>query len=180
MRASTNTSRRNSAGLRSSRFIALLAIIACWLTVTATPAGAHAEIIASAPDANAVVSDLSEIAGQFILVEEATLTLFDPNGEEVPPTSETVMDQLTARRTFQPPELPGRYEVRWQALGIDGDLADGRFFVTLDPDADDGTTGDLSGSQTAVGLLITSLIAAVFFLFLIRRGRVRSSARTEP
>lgn len=164
--------------------------VALWLVVLvvvagAAPAGAHAVLLGSDPQADAV---LAEPPTQIVLrfsegVEAASdaVTLLDPSGDEVSDVRSTSGDDSV---TASLPELDrtGSYTVSWSVVSADGHPVRGAFLFhiqqrTLDEPADSAvaSTPPLATALRAGGavLAIGGLVWVLASWFLARRHRAR-------
>jgi copper transport protein len=167
------------------RLAVALGLVLLVVVVGATPAGAHAVLIASDPQADAV---LAEPPSQVVLrfnegVEAASdaVTLLDPSGDEVPGVRSVSGD---ASVTASLPELDrtGSYTVSWSVVSSDGHPVRGAYLFhirerTLDEPADTAiaTTPPLATALRAAGavLAIGGLVWVLASWFLAQRRRSR-------
>lgn len=148
------------------------------LTGTAT---AHSTLIASCPGAGEVVSELTDIDLTFGSPLDATeeqppmISLSTADGVtdlDIGPTAQTDVAKLSAS-VPTPPSERGVYIVKYQVLSFDGDLNDGGYQFTFDPDAssatncetgDDGDGGSGAGGWILLGGGAAALLVVAYLL----------------
>lgn len=156
--------------------------LAVVLTLSWSPgAGAHSTLIGGCPGPGDIVNELTTIELLFgsEIVDDglAKLELTGDNGRvdlDVGPT--TFADELTLTADVLADLDPGRYIVRYMVTSIDGDLNDGGFEFTLDPDADQDAAGcaETADGGSGVGglvLLGVGVVAVVALGLLLRTPR---------
>lgn len=152
--------------------------------VTAAPSGAHSTLVGSCPGQEEVVSELTEIRLTFGSPLEApaerppTVALATLDGTDFDIGATELVDAVVLRAAVPEPPPPGQYVVRYEVLSVDGDLNDGGFLFTYDPDAGDATNcrDDSEGSGAGGWILLgggvvgVAVLAAILFV----RPRMRS------
>lgn len=176
---------------RIARLLLAVGIVALCVALAAAPAHAHTSLSASCPGANEVVSELEAIeltfASPIVSTPEQPPTIALATGDgrtdlDLGPTGQVEVNKLRADVRAAPAE-PGLYIVRYQVLSFDGDLNDGGFQFTFDPDASDATncrpaTTDDGGGSGAGGwiLLGGGAVALLVVAYLLRpRAEVEAS-----
>ncbi|HEX6210792.1 MAG TPA: copper resistance CopC family protein [Methylomirabilota bacterium] len=150
-------------------------LLAGGLTLLPTLALAHTELIASDPADGSTVSDAPDevvltFAGE--VDEEATFTVFDPDGDEV---GSGGLDLEVADRNVLRGQLEvatsGEYTVVWSVTGDDGHEVEGEVTFTYDPEnqptAPDTALPAGTGSPAA---LIGALLIVLAVTIPVRRA----------
>ncbi len=147
-------------------------------------AGAHSTLVSSCPGETDVVNQLDRIEltfGSDIVDDgQALVALAGDEGRtdiEIGPA--TFVDERTLAATVPPALEPGRYIIRYMVTSIDGDLSDGGFEFTFDPDAAQDAPGcgevDGDGGGATGWVLLGVGVVAVTGIGLLLRPR-RSTA----
>ena len=152
------------------------AILAVGLASLTGQAFAHVELRTANPTPNEVNGPPDRIELEFFTrlfsddpSESVKLALLDPDSEEIPlgPASITG-DRLFAHADVDAPGfewVSGTYQIRWAALGEDGDLVQNVFLFTVDPGLPptDSILPDDGGSANAaqLGLIIGAPLVLV-------------------
>jgi copper transport protein len=158
-------------------------VLACFLL--ASPAGAHAVLIASDPASDALVeAPPSEIVLRFNEGVESTaeaIRLLDPSGGQVDGIRSRA-DGVTVRAELPELDQDGSYTVTWSAVSADGHPIRGSYLFhlrerTLDApvDAVTGGTPPAATALRALGatLALGGLVVVFAASFLRRRPRAR-------
>lgn len=164
---------------------ALRAVLAGIFVAALLPTGAvsaHSSLVSSCPGRGDVVNQLDRIEltfGGAIVEDDATLVALAAVGGtadvEIGPV--TFVDDRTLEATVPAGLEPGRYIVRYMVTSIDGDLNDGGFEFTFDPEADQDAPGcedDREGDGGGSGgwlLLGVGAAAMLGLVFLLRPRR---------
>lgn len=116
------------------RRLAAFAILA-WAAITPLPSHAHAIVVETTPQVDAVMHDPIDIKLRFnsrIDRARSRLVLLDASGNEsaIAIDKNSPTDILTARITGI---QPGSYRLRWQVLALDGHITRGDIPFTVAP-----------------------------------------------
>lgn len=153
---------------------ALLATVVT-LAVTALlalPAGAHTAMLRASPDRDSTAGgSISFIDLEFLdPVTEASVTV-TYNGAPVAGLTTVTDGEVITFTLDQPLVQPGRYQVSYEMISVDGDFTTGGYFFTFDPAADQVERIEPSGSggfsTTTLALLGAGLIVVIGLLALL-------------
>ncbi len=143
---------------------ALVALVLAGLL--ALPADAHTAMLQGSPDRNAVVGgSIGVIDLEFLdSISNAAVTL-TYNGAPVAGQTTVTEGEIITFTLAQPLTQPGRYQVSYEMISLDGDFTTGGYFFTFDPAAaqpariEPGSADGLS-STTLGALAIGCAVAA--------------------
>jgi len=105
------------------------------LTVAATQAQAHAQLVASVPEANAKVSAPEEITLRFNEALEARVSSFElknADGDSLTVTLSAATDKMALVGVPEDSLSPGLYTINWTVAGADGHPMNGNFSFTVE------------------------------------------------
>lgn len=148
------------ARLRPRWLVAIVALLAGFVSVTATsgPANAHADVVLTSPEANTQVASPSVIAVGFIepiVLEYSSVTLLTyPEGSPVTLDAPTLDPTGTSLEARVPATLaPRMYQVVWHNLSVDGHESDGSFKFEV---TDNGTGPDVTTPSPEVTTVVVT------------------------
>ncbi|MEM9564193.1 MAG: copper resistance protein CopC [Actinomycetota bacterium] len=159
----------------------LAAVVAVTVAVLMTlPASAHTAMLRASPDRNAVVGGSIQVIDLEFLdpITDATVML-RYNGTPLAGTTTVPDGEVITFALDQPLTQPGRYQVSYEMISLDGDFTTGGYFFTFDPAAaqpariEAPASGGVS-TNTVLAASAIGLAALVGLLvFFIRRTDVR-------
>jgi methionine-rich copper-binding protein CopC len=163
-----------------TRFLASLGIVGVLLLAGVGAANAHTELSEGRPGAGQEVGgEIDKIELEFRgAIDDAEIRVFEPEGEEITGADHTEVSGVIATQQIETITEPGQYQVTYSVLSVDGDLQNGAYVFTYDPDApplpddDDG-----SGSTLLLwGFVAVSVVVLGYGFSKLRSG----SAKGEP
>lgn len=181
----------------------IVAVVAPGLR-TATPAGAHTDVVATTPPAGATVNDVPTHL-EVELSEAAQpagrgLELIGPDGADVA-LGTAFAEGRSIHAAVEGRLVPGAHEVRWRAASADGHVAEGSFRFTFTPVSaavaplaepaetapaapaagpSGGSDRGIGAAPLAAGLLGASGAVAAALLILRRNVRRQAEPFTDP
>ena len=110
-------------------------LAALWLLVSASPAAAHGELVASSPQPGETVGTASHIDLVFSTgVSDWVVSVEQPSGD---PVDGTVVQKADPYLSFEtvPLEAEGQYIVRYSGIDSDGDILQGAYAFVVEEGA---------------------------------------------
>ncbi len=148
--------RRRRAPRTAATLLAAAAATAAVL-LGAPPAWAHSSLVSGSPAPGATVTSLpSAVRLTFdlpVLPDGAQVVVRGPDGADVQAGAPTVTDTVVTV-VVRPSSTPGRYQVGWQLVSVDGFPAMGAYAFALGGTASAGPTDASSAVQEANGGLV--------------------------
>ena len=166
------------------RFAVAVAVLVGLLAVqavSATPAGAHAELVSASPGNGSMLAgppDQVELVFSETVGLPAELLVLGPDGSQLESGELEVVDR-TVRRTYDPAAFdPGWYTISYQVTSADGHAITGTLTFMVHADGETtmdespgavGTTGGNDADPTIVAVLALGLALALGVTLLITR-----------
>ena len=151
----------------------IITAILLYCAWTVSPVSAHAELLRSIPEANAILSEAPEkvelLFSESLESKLSTIKVYDSNGQIVDKGDAGIDPTNSGRMTVSLPTLPdGIYTVSWQALSqTDGHVTGGSFpFAVGNIDASNLPSEQATNSNPPISALITKwlLLASLALL----------------
>lgn len=143
------------------------------LLLAVGPAGAHTELDVALPGVgDEVGGTIDEIQLEFRgLIEDAEIRVFEPDGDEITGSQHTEVDGSTAVQQIETITVTGQHQVTYTVVSVDGDLQNGAYVFTYDPDAPALPNEDEGGSTVLLwGFVIISVVILALGYSRLRRG----------
>jgi methionine-rich copper-binding protein CopC len=153
---------RSSGGSRVGA-AGLGAIVLVLLAVQ--PAGSHSELGGARPGVGQEVGGtIDRIELEFRSpIEDAEIRVFEPDGTEITGPGHTEVDGAVATQEIETITETGQHQVTYTVLSVDGDLQDGAYVFTYDPEADPLPSEDVGGSTVLLWVFVVVSISVLAF-----------------
>lgn len=135
---------------RSTAALGLLLGVALAVGAGAATASAHTELNEARPGAGQEVGGtIDQIELEFRgPIDDAEIRVFEPDGTEITGSGHTEVEGALAVQDIETITEPGQHQVTYTVLAVDGDLQNGAYVFTYDPDAPPLPSEDGGGGST--------------------------------
>jgi methionine-rich copper-binding protein CopC len=153
---------RSNGGIRVGTAVAGAALL---VLLAVQPAGSHTELSEGRPGAGQEVGGtIDKVELEFRSpIEDAEIRVFEPDGTEITGPDHTEVDGAVATQEIETITETGQHQITYTVLSVDGDLQNGAYVFTYDPEADPLPSENSGGSTVLLWVFVLVSIGVLAF-----------------